>query len=269
MLRSSTGAAPPGSDSPFPGTFNVHSGAFSLKSRLADAYSDRTLLQSHCSSSATIIALQVKTPVPISVCPIRMVTVSSGAIVIHALISGTVASRYHGCATTGVPAAFTVSRSTEKPSTIPPPTTAAVVRNSRRSMSTVPSRSSSLSGLFVFMSCSPRAQMVKTPLRAHAGGAMNRLADAMVRPTPARVRDLRVDVRVGRLRRLLQQRDRRQDHPRLAVAALRHVELLPRELDRVRPVGRQAFDGRDRRAGRAAHRQQTRARRHALDQHRA
>jgi hypothetical protein len=47
------------------------------------------LLQSHCSSSATIIGHEVNTPVPISVCPTRIVTVSSGAIVSHALISGT------------------------------------------------------------------------------------------------------------------------------------------------------------------------------------
>src|SRR5712691_6374793 len=121
MGPSSTGAAPPGSDSPLPGTFNVHSGAFSLKSRLADAYSDLTLLQSHCSSSATIIALHVNTPVPISVCPIRMVTLSSGAIAIHALISGTLASRYHGWAVTGRLAASDALGGVKKPSIMPPP----------------------------------------------------------------------------------------------------------------------------------------------------
>src|SRR4051794_28737691 len=91
---------PAGSPVPLPGAFKVHSGAFSFASRLADAYSDRTLVQSQCSSSATIIGFAVITPVPISVWPTRIVIVSSGAMAIHALISGTVASRYHGCAAT-------------------------------------------------------------------------------------------------------------------------------------------------------------------------
>jgi hypothetical protein len=73
--------------------------------RWGDAYSARTLLQSHCSSSATIIGHEVNTPVPISVCPTRIVTVSSGAIVSHALISGTMASRYQGWPWIGVASA--------------------------------------------------------------------------------------------------------------------------------------------------------------------
>src|SRR5437867_12184084 len=130
---SSTGAAPAGSVSPVPGTFKVHSGAFSLKSRLADAYSARTFFQSHWSSSATIIGFAVNTPVPSSVWPTRIVTVSSGAIVIQALISGTVASRYQGWAATGALAASALG-GIQKPRTIAPPTAALVVRNSRRSI---------------------------------------------------------------------------------------------------------------------------------------
>ena len=53
-----------------------------------------TFVQSHCSSSATIIGQLVNTPCPISFWPTRIVTVSSGAIVIQALISGTMASWY-------------------------------------------------------------------------------------------------------------------------------------------------------------------------------
>ncbi len=49
------------------GAFRAHAGAFSLTLRLADACSTRTLLQSHWSSSATSIAFEVNTPVPISV----------------------------------------------------------------------------------------------------------------------------------------------------------------------------------------------------------
>ena len=57
------GTPPPfGSAAPLPGTFNVHSGAFSRASRLADAYCGRTLLQSHCNSSHTIMAFEVQTP---------------------------------------------------------------------------------------------------------------------------------------------------------------------------------------------------------------
>src|SRR5215472_18765058 len=86
-----TGSPPPaGSYCPLPGTGRVHSGAFSLALRLAEAYSARTLLQSHWSSSAIIIGQVVNTPVPISLWATRIVTVSSGAIVSDALISGSV-----------------------------------------------------------------------------------------------------------------------------------------------------------------------------------
>ncbi len=78
----------------------AHAGAFSRTLRLADAYSTRTLFQSHWSSSVTIMAFAVSTPVPISVWLMRIVTVSSGAIVSQALISGTCASRYHNWAGT-------------------------------------------------------------------------------------------------------------------------------------------------------------------------
>src|SRR6516165_2772145 len=82
--------------SPPPGIGKVHSGAFSTTLRWGEAYSALTLLQSHWSSSATIIGQDVNTPVPISVCATRTVTVSSGAIVSQALSSGTIASRYQG-----------------------------------------------------------------------------------------------------------------------------------------------------------------------------
>jgi hypothetical protein len=50
-----------------PGTGIVHAGAFSFALRLADAYSARTFVQSHWSSSATIIGHEVNTPFPHSV----------------------------------------------------------------------------------------------------------------------------------------------------------------------------------------------------------
>ena len=87
--------------------------------------------------------------------------------------------------------------------------------------------------------------------RRRAGGRrarrrVNGLADAQVGGAAAEVAvHRRVDVGVGRLGRVRQQRRRRHDLAGLAVAALRHVELLPGPLQRMRAVGRQALDGRD------------------------
>jgi hypothetical protein len=50
---------------------------------------------------------------------------------------------------------------------------------------------------------------------------------------------------VRRLGDRVEQRRRRHHHARLAVAALRHVEMQPGLLDRVRAVRRQALDGGD------------------------
>src|SRR5262245_18861016 len=93
------GSPPPrGSAPPLPGTLSVHAGAFSRASRLADAYCGLTFFQSHCSSSHTIMAFDVQTPWPSSVCAIRIVTVSSGAMTTHALTSGVDGSSYHEAA---------------------------------------------------------------------------------------------------------------------------------------------------------------------------
>src|SRR5438270_11831498 len=116
-----------------PGTCNVHSGAFSTALRCGEAYSAFTLLQSHWSSSATIIGQEVKTPVPCSVCATRIVTVSSGAMVSQALISGTVASWYQGWPWTALACALVPGR--WKPSTMAPPTAAVEARKSRRLIS--------------------------------------------------------------------------------------------------------------------------------------
>src|SRR5213593_1887847 len=201
-FSSSTGAAPPGSDSPLPGTFKVHSGAFSLASRLAEAYSARTFFQSHWSSSATIIGFAVNTPVPSSVWPTRMVTVSSGAMVIHALISGTVASRYQGWAATGTLAACALGGS-QKPSTIAPPTAAVVARNSRRSMSVVFCGAVFPSGFSLVFSV-----MVSSRLTQQGSRPVDGLADAVIGSAPAGVGHLRIDVSVGWLWLLLEQRHR-------------------------------------------------------------
>src|SRR5205823_3339929 len=54
-----------------------------------------------------------------------------------------------------------------------------------------------------------------------------------------------IDVTIGWLWSALEQCRRRHDLPRLAVAALRHVERRPRLLHGVRGVGGEAFDGDD------------------------
>src|SRR5439155_13892489 len=216
------GSPPPSrlSGSPPPGTFKVHSGARSVALRWGEAYSARTLLQSHCSSSATIMGHEVNTPVPISVWATRMVTLSSGAMVSQALISGTMASRYQGWPWIG--AALTL-RGKWKPSTMAPPTAAALARKSRRLRST-------------FDVVSTVAVIARPPLRLQLGCAVNGRPDTPVGAAAADVAHLGVDLRVGRFRAALEERRRRHDLPRLAVAALGHVVLDPCHLYRVRPI---------------------------------
>src|SRR5215831_5615497 len=175
------GSPPPfGSVPPLPGTFSVQSGAISRASRFAEAYCERTLLQSHCSSSQTIIAFDVQTPWPSSVCAIRTVTLSSGAITIHALISGAVGSSYQaapfgGATFSPAPAA---RGGTQKPSTNAP--ALADARKSRR-LCVIASRLHELRG------------------------AVDRLAHAVIAAAATRVRDVRVDVGVSRLRNFREQ----------------------------------------------------------------
>src|SRR5918996_1314959 len=82
------------------------------------------------------MAQAVQTPWPASVWPMRMVTVSSGAITIQALISGTAGSRYQ-VAPCWVEASARFGGS-QRPKTIDPPTAAVALRNSRRR---IPARS--------------------------------------------------------------------------------------------------------------------------------
>src|SRR5262249_14867949 len=81
--------------------------------------------------------------------------------------------------------------------------------------------------------------------RALAGGAMHRPAGALIGAAAADVGHRRVDALIGGPGRLREQRRRRHDLPRLAVAALRHVDLGPRLLHRMRRVRREALDGDD------------------------
>src|SRR5207302_4295739 len=62
---------------------------------------------------------------------------------------------------------------------------------------------------------------------------MNRSADPRISAAAADVGHRLVDVLVGRIGLLAQQRDRREDLPALAVAALRHLVLDPGLLHRM------------------------------------
>src|SRR5712691_12031042 len=98
---------------------------------------------------------------------------------------------------------------------------------------------------------------------------MNRLTNAMISAASARVRDTRIDVRVGGSRGASEKRHGGHDHPGLTVTALRHVKLLPRKLHRVRTIDGQAFNGGDRGADCSFHRNGARTNGSAVHVHRA
>src|SRR5437764_418393 len=72
---------------------------------------------------------------------------------------------------------------------------------------------------------------------------MDGLPDTMVSAAAANVRHRGVDIRVGRVGSPLQQSGRAHDHARLAVAALRRIEFLPRDLDRMAAIRREPLNG--------------------------
>ena len=72
---------------------------------------------------------------------------------------------------------------------------------------------------------------------------MNRGADAQVRSATAQIAvHRRINLRVSRLRRFGEQRASRHHLSGLAIAALRYVKVLPRDLHRMRAIGRKAFN---------------------------
>src|SRR5688500_12793015 len=98
---------------------------------------------------------------------------------------------------------------------------------------------------------------------------MDRFLHADVRAAAADVAGHRsVDVVVGRLGVLVEQRDGRHDLPRLAVPALDDVGLGPRLLYRVQTVGGQPFDRGDLFRGDAARGGDARTDGLAVDVHR-
>src|SRR4051794_22004398 len=76
-----------------------------------------------------------------------------------------------------------------------------------------------------------------------------------------------IDLRVGWLRRLRQQRGGLHDLPGLTVSALRNVVFLPRGLARVRAVRAEPFDGGDLLPGHHFHRGEATANRFAVLMH--
>src|SRR4030095_2633132 len=154
----------------------------------------------------------------------RIVTVSSGAITIHALTSGVAGSSYQTAL--GVVCA-SARCGTQNPSTKAPWAATTVARNSRRLTPAV----------FSLMS---------RPLLHQVSGQMDSLPDAVVGAAATCVGHLRFDVGVGRVWTRPQQRERAHDHAGLTVPALRRVEFLPGNLDRMASVGRDSFDRHDR-----------------------
>src|SRR2546426_11207508 len=195
----------------------------------AGANSIRTLDQSASSSSASSIGNDVVTPWPISERSTTTTTLSSAPMRSHAFGANGAAA-----ATRPRPVA-----GRWKPMTRPAPARPAVSRNSRR------------------VTC---GALMSRSLR----GAMDGGADALVGAAATDVGHRRVDVGVGGVRILREQRRGGHDLPRLAVAALRHVFLDPRALHRVRAVLGQAFDRRHALAGDGGHGQHAGARRDAI-----
>src|SRR3954463_10491945 len=94
------------------------------------------------------------------------------------------------------------------------------------------------------------------------GRRVNRLANARISAATTDVAVHRsIDVRVRRLRLLLEQRGRRHELPGLAVAALRNIVLDPRGLQRMQLAifACETFDGRDPLPGSSADWQRARA----------
>src|SRR6201996_593972 len=157
-----------------------------------------TFDQSHSSSSAQSCARPVSEPWPISERAMRMTTVSSGRTTTQALTSGEPSAAR---TTAGPP------KGRSKPTARPAPTAAEPITKARRFI---------LGEMCLFM-C----------VTSSAGDGVNRFTHLLEGAAAADIGDGVVDVGIGWLRLVLQQRRHRHDHAALAVAALRHVEADP------------------------------------------
>src|ERR1035437_3248735 len=144
-------------------------------------------------------------------------------------------------------------RDSKKPSARPPPASALACRNVRRFIERPP--------LLFLGGCTQSARF---------RGLMDCLKDARVSAATAEVAIHRgVDFGVRRMRRVRQQRSGRHDLARLAVAALSDVHLFPRDLNRMKSVGRQTFYGDDGLTDDGADRRHAGTQGAAVDVHRA
>src|SRR5687768_2490746 len=175
---------------------------------LGEANSVETCFQSQSSSSATSCARPVRLPCPISERAMRMTMRSSGWITSQWVTSTGAAA----------PACASAGAVRENSSASPPPTAAEAWRN-----------------------CLRLVMAASSGFRA--GERVDRLAHATIGPAAAKVPDGRVDLRVGGLGMLLEQRRHRHDHSGLAVAALRHLVLDPRLLHAMQSALAQPLDG--------------------------
>src|SRR5882672_2600689 len=198
-----------------------------------------TLRQSHSSSSATSWARPVSVPCPISERAMRITTVSSGRITTQALTSGVPSA----ARTTGGP-----PNGTSNPRARPAPAAAVPTTKARR-----------LSWGIWFMASSSSVR-----------GGVDCRAHLLERAAAADVGDGVVDVGIGRLRIVLEQRRDRHDHAALAIAALRNVMVDPGLLNfGQHAIRRQSFNGRDLLADDFANERAAGAHRGAVDENRA
>src|SRR5262244_2446010 len=195
-----------------------------LRARFWPAVGDSvvTFFQSHSSSSATSWARPVRVPCPISERAMRITQVSSGLTTTQALTSAPAAAA--PCAS-----AEPSSNGTRMPMARPPVAAAVPTMKLRRERARAAARS-----FGCFMS-----RLLPAGCHVHRG------ADALIGAAAADVGHGVVDILIGRLRLLLQERRRGHDLPGLAVTALRDVERRPRLLDGVRAGGRETLDGDD------------------------
>src|SRR5882672_9123302 len=170
-------------------------------------YSITTLFQSHSSSSAINWARPVIVPCPISARTARMRVVLSGRIATQTVISGEPSA----ARTTAGP-----NGGRRRPSASPLPTAAEPMMKERRL----------IFGLSVMVAPSGLCRHV------------DRFAHLLEGAAAADVGNRGVDVGVGRLGFVVEQRRDRHDHARLAIAALRHVVRDPGLLHLVQCVSR-------------------------------
>src|SRR5215211_411090 len=191
-----------------------------------------TFFQSHSSSSATSCARPVMVPCPISERATRTTQESSALMATQMLTS-----------VAPFCAAASVRNGALNPSANVPAVAAAVPTTNWRRERRWPFPK--IIFCMVLSSRPAGGAIGRAAGWLTAGRLMHGLADALICPAAADVGHRLVDVGIGRLRLLLQQRRGRHDLPGLAVAALRHVNRGPGLLHRVRRASGQALDGDD------------------------